>query len=136
MCGIAGYVSDKAFAPEVLAAMTRSLAHRGPDADGFLSRGPAHLGHRRLSVIDIEGSPQPMTSPGGEVAGCFECGDKIFEARGKKPMRAFAADHAYSAAYLIFASVGDGSVTRLPYYTPQGARVDVICTLGSGKSVL
>ncbi len=71
MCGIAGYVSERAFAPEVLAAMTRSLAHRGPDADGFLSCGPAHLGHRRLSVIDIEGSPQPMTSADGRIAVVF-----------------------------------------------------------------
>jgi asparagine synthase (glutamine-hydrolysing) len=71
MCGIAGYVSDTATAPGVLAAMTRSLAHRGPDADGFWSSGPAHLGHRRLSVIDIAGSPQPMTSPDGRVAVVF-----------------------------------------------------------------
>jgi asparagine synthase (glutamine-hydrolysing) len=71
MCGIAGYVSDTALAPAVLAAMTRSLAHRGPDADGFWSDGRAHLGHRRLSVIDIEGSPQPMTSPDGRVAVIF-----------------------------------------------------------------
>ncbi len=71
MCGIAGYVSDTALAPEVLAAMTRSLAHRGPDADGFLVSGRAHLGHRRLSVIDIAGSPQPMASPDGRVAVVF-----------------------------------------------------------------
>jgi asparagine synthase (glutamine-hydrolysing) len=62
MCGIAGYVSEIPQGPEVLASMTRALAHRGPDADGFHSSGPAHLGHRRLSVIDIEGSPQPMKS--------------------------------------------------------------------------
>jgi len=71
MCGIAGYVSDTAQAPAVLAAMTGSLAHRGPDADGFWSSGRAHLGHRRLSVIDIAGSPQPMTSPDGRVAVVF-----------------------------------------------------------------
>jgi len=71
MCGIAGYVSDTALAPEVLAAMTRSLAHRGPDADGFFSSGRAHLGHRRLSVIDIAGSPQPMTSADGNIALVF-----------------------------------------------------------------
>jgi len=59
MCGIAGYVSDTALAPEVLAAMTRSLAHRGPDADGFFSSGRAHLGHRRLSVIDIAAARNP-----------------------------------------------------------------------------
>ena len=71
MCGIAGYVSDTALAPEVLAAMTRSLAHRGPDADGFFAAGRAHLGHRRLSVIDIAGSPQPMGSPDGRVTVVF-----------------------------------------------------------------
>lgn len=71
MCGIAGYVSDRTFAPEILASMTRAIAHRGPDADGFLRAGPAHLGHRRLSVIDIAGSPQPMTSPDGQVALVF-----------------------------------------------------------------
>ncbi|MFO1322672.1 MAG: asparagine synthase (glutamine-hydrolyzing) [Burkholderiales bacterium] len=71
MCGIAGYVSDTALAPEVLATMTRSLAHRGPDADGFFTSGPAHLGHRRLSVIDIAGSTQPMTSADGRLAVVF-----------------------------------------------------------------
>ncbi len=71
MCGIAGYVSDTALAPEVLAAMTRSLAHRGPDADGFFESGRAHLGHRRLSVIDVAGSPQPMLDPDGRVALVF-----------------------------------------------------------------
>ena len=71
MCGITGYVSDTPLAPEVLAAMTRSLAHRGPDADGYFDSGRAHLGHRRLSVIDIAGSPQPMTSPDGRVAVVF-----------------------------------------------------------------
>ena len=71
MCGIAGYVSANAQSPEVLAAMTRALAHRGPDADGFLTSGPAHFGHRRLSVIDIAGSPQPMSSADGSVALVF-----------------------------------------------------------------
>ncbi|MCC6870221.1 MAG: asparagine synthase (glutamine-hydrolyzing) [Burkholderiales bacterium] len=71
MCGIAGYVSDQIFAPEVLVAMTRLLAHRGPDADGFLTSGPAHFGHRRLSVIDLEGGAQPMTGADGQVAVVF-----------------------------------------------------------------
>lgn len=51
-------------------------------------------------------------SPGGEVAGCFELCDKIFEARGEKPLRAFSADHAYSAAFAIASSASDISVTR------------------------
>jgi signal peptide peptidase SppA len=71
-----------------------------------LKRGLADGNVKRIAFI--------IDSPGGEVAGCFECGDKIFEARSKKPMRAFSADHAYSAAYLIYSSVGkgNGTVTR------------------------
>ncbi|MEO6566670.1 MAG: asparagine synthase (glutamine-hydrolyzing) [Casimicrobiaceae bacterium] len=68
MCGIAGYVSATPFAPDILEAMTRAIAHRGPDADGFWSQGPAHLGHRRLAVIDIAGSPQPMVTAEGGIA--------------------------------------------------------------------
>ena len=37
MCGIAGWISGTGESPdrEVLTRMTRSLAHRGPDAEGF-----------------------------------------------------------------------------------------------------
>ncbi|MGH8801792.1 MAG: asparagine synthase (glutamine-hydrolyzing) [Casimicrobiaceae bacterium] len=71
MCGIAGYVSDTAFEADTLALMTGRLAHRGPDASGLVSRGRAHLGHRRLSVIDIAGSAQPMSSADGAVSVVF-----------------------------------------------------------------
>lgn len=55
-----------------------------------------------------------VDSPGGEVAGCFEVTDFIYENRNAKPMRSFAADHAYSAAYAIFSATGQGNgmVTR------------------------
>jgi len=52
-----------------------------------------------------------IDSPGGEVAGCFELCAKISAAAGDKPVRAFAADHAYSAAYAIAASCGTIIVT-------------------------
>ncbi len=71
MCGIAGYISDLAVPPGTLAAMTRALAHRGPDDQGFYEVGAAHLGHRRLSVIDIAGSPQPMASADGSLVVVF-----------------------------------------------------------------
>ena len=70
MCGIAGWIGPLerhgAAAPEsVLDRMTDALAHRGPDDRGvWLGQGVA-LGHRRLSVIDIEGGHQPMWSPDG-----------------------------------------------------------------------
>lgn len=67
MCGIAGMVGrcDEA----LLAAMTASLRHRGPDGEGLhveRERGVG-LGHRRLAILDLEGGAQPMASPGGEL---------------------------------------------------------------------
>ena len=71
MCGLAGYLSATRLGDDVLAAMTTRLAHRGPDADGYYRDGPVALGHRRLSVIDIAGSPQPMSTPNGELTIIF-----------------------------------------------------------------
>lgn len=68
---------------------------------------------RGLADANVRGIAFIHDSPGGEVAGCFELGDKIYEARNQKPMRAFAADHAYSASYLLYSSVGKrGSISR------------------------
>lgn len=71
MCGIAGYFSDRSFAPSVLEAMTGALRHRGPDAEGFHRAGPIHLGHRRLSIIDVAGSAQPLFNEDGSIAIVF-----------------------------------------------------------------
>ncbi|AGA26961.1 asparagine synthase (glutamine-hydrolyzing) [Singulisphaera acidiphila] len=64
MCGIAGFVNrdNKPVDPAVLARMTTTLAHRGPDGEGFLVEGPVALGHRRLSIIDLAGGSQPMAN--------------------------------------------------------------------------
>jgi asparagine synthase (glutamine-hydrolysing) len=63
MCGIAGFVGagDRG----TLERMTRALAHRGPDAEGYLVDGAVHLGHRRLSVVDLSGGAQPMATTDG-----------------------------------------------------------------------
>jgi asparagine synthase (glutamine-hydrolysing) len=53
--------------------MAATLAHRGPDGDGFFVDEVAHvfLGHRRLAVIDIESGRQPMWSEDGQVGVVF-----------------------------------------------------------------
>jgi len=65
MCGICGYmgVSDN----ELITRMTNILRHRGPDDCGFFHDGDVHLGHRRLSIIDIAGGQQPMTNRDGSL---------------------------------------------------------------------
>ena len=63
MCGITGFVSAKhefEEAKRTVKAMADLIAHRGPDGEGFYVDGQAALGHRRLSIIDLEGGSQPM----------------------------------------------------------------------------
>ena len=70
MCGIAGkYHLDERGAVDrtLLTAMTRTLAHRGPDGEGYYLSGPIGLGHRRLSIIDLEGGRQPISNEDGTV---------------------------------------------------------------------
>lgn len=69
MCGIAGFVGIGTRAD--LVAMTSRLAHRGPDADGFHVNGRVHLGHRRLSIVDLAGGAQPMSTPDGTLTVVF-----------------------------------------------------------------
>jgi asparagine synthase (glutamine-hydrolysing) len=75
MCGIAGYLStgrDPRDAEAVVRAMVTALHHRGPDANGVHTDGPAVLGHTRLSIIDLRPeSNQPFLSADGEVALVF-----------------------------------------------------------------
>jgi asparagine synthase (glutamine-hydrolysing) len=71
MCGLAGYLSPRPLADGVLERMTSALEHRGPDAGAIFRDGPVALGHRRLSIIDLAGSPQPMSTPHGELTIIF-----------------------------------------------------------------
>jgi asparagine synthase (glutamine-hydrolysing) len=61
MCGIAGLASFVRPVSEALVRrMTATLTHRGPDEDGFYAAPHAALGARRLSIIDVAGSHQPV----------------------------------------------------------------------------
>ena len=64
MCGIAGqfnFERREPVEPETIVRMARSIAHRGPDDEGFFIAGPVGLGFRRLSIIDLAGGHQPMS---------------------------------------------------------------------------
>ena len=85
MCGIAGAVGAEVDSRpgQVTLRLTRALAHRGPDGEGFLQLREAGwslasvrdlsepsaivLGHRRLSIVDLEGGAQPMANEDGSV---------------------------------------------------------------------
>ena len=70
MCGFTGILRFGAGLKEhdlsALSSMTGSLVHRGPDAQGVWHEGPAALGHRRLSILDLtDAASQPMESANG-----------------------------------------------------------------------
>ncbi len=65
MCGIAGIVDlthERKIDPTALRAMASRLVHRGPDGEGFYEAPGIGLAHRRLAIIDLEGSAQPFTA--------------------------------------------------------------------------
>ncbi len=73
MCGICGSF-DLSGAPadrDVLSRMTGALRHRGPDGDGLLIDGEVALGHRRLSIIDLDGGRQPLGNEDGRLQVVF-----------------------------------------------------------------
>jgi asparagine synthase (glutamine-hydrolysing) len=74
MCGIAGFVQRSGEAAPFRATLEKmcgTLKHRGPDGEGLWFRGPAALGHRRLSIIDLEGGSQPMATEDGSLCVVF-----------------------------------------------------------------
>ncbi len=69
MCGIAGILQldNRPVNEREVRALTRALAHRGPDGEGVRCAGNVGLGHRRLSIIDLEGGAQPLCNEDGTV---------------------------------------------------------------------
>lgn len=71
MCGIVGFVGARADMDEILQAMMDRIVHRGPDGEGRFVDGQVALGHRRLSIIDLEGGKQPMFNEDGSLVVVF-----------------------------------------------------------------
>jgi asparagine synthase (glutamine-hydrolysing) len=73
MCGIVGWKSKRKIDKNKIVKMANSIAHRGPDGEGYYysSDNTLALAHKRLSIIDPEHGQQPMYSPSGEVVVTF-----------------------------------------------------------------
>ena len=122
MCGIAGFYSkENRFNQEDLIKMTNRIAHRGPDAEGFFYDGVCGLGHRRLSIIDLqERSNQPMHSTNdrfviaynGEVYNYREIGASLKENNeGNKIM--FKTSSDTEIILEAFSAIGIDSIHQL-----------------------
>lgn len=62
MCGICGKYSDSAVELEEVKRMAQVISHRGPDDEGYYINAPIGLGHRRLSIIDLDTGKQPISN--------------------------------------------------------------------------
>ncbi len=117
MCGITGWIDweqdlTRPEAMATLAAMTASLAHRGPDADGCWHSPRAAFGHRRLAVIDPANGAQPMLrrraaaeapyviTYNGELYNTAELRSEL-EARGER-FRTHCDTEVVLAAYMVW----------------------------------
>jgi asparagine synthase (glutamine-hydrolysing) len=78
MCGIAGIFNlrEAPVDPAHLTRMIGTIAHRGPDARGVWSEGPIGLAHARLSIIDLSGGAQPMSTRDASL--CVTFNGEIF----------------------------------------------------------
>ena len=62
MCGIVGFISGEENKLKVIKNMTDRIKHRGPDKEGYYTDEFIALGHRRLSIIDLDNGGQPLIS--------------------------------------------------------------------------
>lgn len=69
MCGVCGFfaVPTASISPVQLDRMVDAMVHRGPDDRGVFYRHWAGIGFRRLSILDVAGGHQPMSSEDGSV---------------------------------------------------------------------
>lgn len=67
---------------------------------------------RGLDDPEVKGIVLMCDTPGGEVSGLYELTDKLFQARGRKPILGIASDRAYSAGYAVISSADMVSVVR------------------------
>ncbi len=115
MCGIVGVRRFDGGPVEepLLRAMAGQLQHRGPDDEGFWCEGSVGFGHRRLSIIDVAGSRQPMASVDGRLHLVFN-GEVLnyreLRRRHPQPYRTQGDTEAVLAAH---AALGPGAVEEL-----------------------
>ena len=97
--------------------MTRCLADRGPDAEGYVEDHGVFLGHRRLSILDLAGGTQPMRNAdqtlevvfNGEIYNFAELRAELLEAG-----HVFRTDHSDTEVLLAaYAEWGEAMVDRL-----------------------
>ncbi len=114
-----------------------TLVHKagGMDALSGLTgySGISAMFDQALEDSAVHGVALMVNSPGGEVAGMFDLADRIYAARGRKPVWAILDESAYSAAYALASAAevisvprtgGTGSVGVIAVHTEASRALD------------
>ncbi|MFI9024205.1 asparagine synthase (glutamine-hydrolyzing) [Streptomyces sp. NPDC053560] len=122
MCGIAALHSPDGDIDTVCAGtpahrVLDRLAHRGPDDSGTRTvGGHTWLGHRRLSIVDLDGGQQPLGGSQGEDDWSLVCNGEIYNhaaLREQLPAHAFDSRSDSSAALAVLRTEGPAGLHRL-----------------------
>jgi asparagine synthase (glutamine-hydrolysing) len=120
VCGLAGLVFadlERLAKAEDILMMVQSLAHRGPDDQGIECLGPAALGHRRLSIIDLSSAGrQPLCNEDGSV--WLVCNGEIYNHRElrvdlEKRGHVFSSQSDSEVIVHLYEEYGPSFVSRL-----------------------
>ena len=120
MCGISGVAlstrSNRSLDIPTVERMRDALTHRGPDDCGLFVDGRTFLAHRRLSIVDVAGGHQPMSSDDGSLhivynGEVYNHGDlrSILEQRGHR----YHTRCDTETVLRLYEEEGPGSVERL-----------------------
>ncbi len=94
--------------------MLDRLVHRGPDDEGEVEVNGSWLGHRRLSIVDVEGGHQPLVSPDRELwlVGNGEVYNHE-EVRGELADKPYSTRSDNEVALHLLGELGPGALGRL-----------------------
>ena len=116
MCGVAGIVSLEAPDSGEVRRMCRTMAHRGPDGEGYHGGPQVALGMCRLAIIDVAGGDQPVYSEDRTVVAV--CNGELYnyrELRADLQRRGhrFTSDGDTECLVHLYEECGDDLVDRL-----------------------
>lgn len=124
MCGIAAQYGR--VDAEMGRRMLRRLSHRGPDAEGEIHLDGIWLGHRRLSIVDVRGGSQPLSTLDSRMylVGNGEIYNHA-DLRAELPFYPFQTASDNEAALAVIAEHGPSALPRVKgMYAVAAAGVD------------
>ncbi|MCK4256100.1 asparagine synthetase B, partial [candidate division WOR-3 bacterium] len=112
MCGICGIIPSS---KEAIKRMNTSMAHRGPDGEGYYEDDNISLGHSRLAIIDLETGDQPIFNENRDI--CIVFNGEIYNykelRRELKSRHRFYTDSDTEVIVHLYEELGSKCLNRL-----------------------